>query len=80
MGYKLFINKINYFLLCPFVSFLATFLDEVKIDLGDKIRTKLSGSTFTCHKSGNHPKPCILAYVGGTGSCEPIKIIFGSYI
>ena len=26
-------------------------LDEVKIDLWDIIRIKLSGSTFTCHKA-----------------------------
>ena len=57
IGYKLFINKINYFLLCPFFSLLASLLDEVKIDLWDKIRTMLSGSTFTCHKLGNPPKP-----------------------
>ena len=43
-----------------FFSFLASLLDEVKIDLWDKIRTKLSGSTFTCHKSRNPPKPWLL--------------------
>ena len=26
----------------------------------DKIRTKLSGSTFTCHKSGNPSKPWLI--------------------
>ena len=60
IGYKLFINKINYFLLCNFFSFLASLLDEVKIDLWDKIKTKLSDSTFTCHKSGNPPKPWLI--------------------
>ena len=39
---------------------MASLLDEVKIDLWDKIRTKLSGSTFTYHKSGNPPKPWLI--------------------
>ena len=60
INYKLFINKINYFLLWPFFSFLASLLDEVKIDLWDKIRTKLSDSTFICHKSVNPQKPWLI--------------------
>ena len=43
MGYKLFINKINNFLL-SFFDLLASSMDEVKIQLWDKIRTKLSAA------------------------------------